>query len=136
MKKQDAEKLENWLKTLNEANDTLIRGFGPAYNSNNTFVAIPGIIEYDGYFATDVYYAVVVEKDENGARPVDLYAWAPKSNSKHDFISGLRGWYKYDYDTFIKKNPWVKDVWDSLDKDIKAVFEKKLYEEDDKTLSN
>ena len=125
MKKQDAEKLENWLKTLKEANDTLRNGFGPAYNSDNIYVAIPGIINYDPYFATDVYYAVVVEQDENGAKPVDLYAWAP-SNAKHDFISSLRGWYKYDYDTFIKENPWVKEVWDSLDKDIKAVFEKKI----------
>ena len=126
MKRKDAENLENMLKTLKEANDALRNGLGPAHNSNNLFVAIPGIIEYDGFFATDVYYAVVVEKDENGARPVDWYSWAPKSNSKHDFLSGFGGWYKYDYDTFVKENPWVKDVWDSLDIDIKAVFEKKI----------
>lgn len=126
MKREDAEKLENLLKVLKEANDALRKGFGPAaYNSNNIYVAIPGIVEYDGYFATDVYYAVVVEKSENGARPVDWYTWAP-SNSKHDFLSGFGGWHNYDYDTFTKANPWVKEVWDSLDKDIKAVFEKKL----------
>ena len=123
MKREDAENLENMLKTVKEANDALRKGFGPAaYNSNNIFVAIPGIIKYDPYFATDVYYAVVVEKDENGGRPVDLYAWAP--NSK--FLSGFGGWHNYDYDTLIKDNPWVKEVWDSLDKDIKAVFEKKI----------
>lgn len=115
MKRKDAEKLENLLKVLKEANDALRNGFGPAaYNSNNIYVAIPGIIEYDAYFATDVYYAVIVEKSENGARPVDWYSWAPKSNSKHDFLSGFGGWYKHDYDEFIKANPWVKDKWDSL----------------------
>ena len=124
--KQDAEKLENWLKLLKEANDALRNGFGPAHNSNNLFVAISGISEYSAYFATDVYYAVVVEKSENGARPVDWYSWAPKSNSKRDFLSGFGGWHNSSYDEFIKENPWVKDVWDSLDKDIKAVFEKKI----------
>ena len=128
MKREDAEKLENLLKVLKEANDALRKGFGPAaYNSNKLYVAIPGIIEYDGYFGTDVYYAVVVEKDENGgAKPVDWYAWASNSNSKCYFQSGFGGYHNEDYDTFIKYNPWVKDVWDSLDKDIKAVFEKKL----------
>ena len=117
MRKQDVEELENWLKTLKEANDTLRKGFGPAHNSDNIFNAIPGKIEYDTYFATDVYYAVVVEQDENGAKPVDLYAWVPSNpKPRHDFISGLRGWYKYDYDTLIKYNPWVKEVWDSLEK--------------------
>ena len=105
-------RFENLLKALKEANDALRNGLGPAHNSNNTFVAIPGIIEYDGYFGTDVYHLMVVEKDENGARPVDCYAWA--SNSKRDFLSGFGGWYKYDYDTFIKANPWVKDECDSL----------------------
>ena len=124
MKKQDAEKLENWLKILDMSNDALRKGFGPAHNSDKLYVAIPGITEYDGFFGTDVYYAVVVEKDENGARPVDWYTWAPKP--KRDFLSGFGGWHKYDYDTLIKENPWVKDVWDSLDKDIKAVFEKKI----------
>lgn len=125
MRKQDIEELENWLKALKEANDALRKGLGPAYNSDNIFNAIPGKIEYDAYFATDVYYAVVVEQDENGGKPVDWYTWAPKSNSKHDFLSGFGGWHNYDYDEFIKANPWVKEVWDSLDKDIKAVFEKK-----------
>ena len=125
MKREDAEKLENLLKVLKEANDALIKGFGAAHNSDKLYVAIPGIIEYDGYFGTDVYYAVVVEKDENGgAKPVDWYGWA--TNSKRDFLSGFGGWYNEDYDEFIKENPWVKEVWDSLDKDIKAVFEKKL----------
>ena len=126
--KADAEKLENWLKVLKQANDALRKGFGPAaYNSDNIYVAIPGKMEYDGYFATDTYYAVVVEKDVNGgARPVDWYSWAPKFNYERPFLSGFGGYHRYDYDTFIKYNPWVKDVWDSLDKDIKAVFEKKL----------
>ena len=113
MKRKDAEKLENWLKVLKEANDALRNGFGPAaYNSDKLYVAIPGIVEYDGYFATDVYYAVVVEKSENGSKPVDWYSWA--TNSKRDFMSGFGGWYKHDYDTLIKDNPWVKEVWDSL----------------------
>ena len=127
MKRKDAENLENMLKTLKEANDALRNGFGPAHNSDKLYVAIPGIIEYDGYFGTDVYYAVVVEKDENGgAKPVDWYGWAPNSNSKRYFQSGFGGWHNDDYDTFVKENPWVKDVWDSLDIDIKAVFEKKI----------
>lgn len=132
MKREDAQKLENWLKTLKMANDALRKGFGPAHNSDKLYVAIPGICEYDGFFGTDVYYAVVVQKDENGARPVDWYTTA--FNSKRDFLSGFGGWHNEDYDTFIKDNPWVKEVWDSLDKDIKAVFEKKgkIYEEDDK----
>ena len=126
MKREDAEKLENLLKLLKEANDALRDGFGPAHNSDKLYVAIPGIIEYDGYFGTDVYYAVVVEKSENGAKPVDWYSWASNSNSKHYFQSGFGGWHNEDYDTFIKENSWVKEIWDSLDKDIKAVFEKKL----------
>lgn len=126
MKREDVEKLENMLKLLAMTNKALREGFGPAHNSNNIFVAIPGIIEYDTYFATDVYYAVVVEKTENGAKPVDWYSWASNSNSRHDFVGGFGGWYKYDYDTLIKENPWVKEVWDSLDKEIKDVFEKKI----------
>ena len=98
---------ENMVKTVNMANDALRNGFGPAHNSNNIFVAIPGdIIE-------DVYFVIIVEKDENGSKPIDWYAWAPKSN----FPSGFGGWYKYeDHDTFIKYNPWIKEVWDSLKK--------------------
>ena len=126
MKRKDAENLENMLKTLKEANDALREGFGPAHNSDKLYVAIPGIIEYDGYFGTDVYYAVVVEKDENGGKPVDWYGWASNSNSKRYFQSGFGGWHNDDYDTFVKENPGVKDVWDSLDIDIKAVFEKKI----------
>ena len=127
MKRKDAEKLENLLKLLKEANDALREGFGPAHNSDKLYVAIPGIIEYDGFFGTDVYYAVVVEKDENGgAKPVDWYGWASNSNSKHYFQSGFGGYHNDDYDTFVKYNPWVKEVWDSLPKEIKAVFEKKL----------
>lgn len=125
IKRKDAENFENLLKTLKMANDALKKGFGPAHDSNNLFVAIPGIIN------NKAYYALVVEKSENGGRPVDWYSWSPDPK----FLSGFGGWHNYDYDTFVKENPWVKDVWDSLDKDIKAVFEKK-YEEDDKTLSN
>lgn len=106
------ENFENLMKTINMAKEALRNGLGPAYNSNKTFVVIPGISEYDGYFATDVYYVLVVEKDENGAKPVDWYAWSPKS----DFVSGFGGWYKYDYDTFTKANSWVKDEWNSLKK--------------------
>ena len=127
MKRKDAENLENMLKTVKEANDALRKGFGPAaYNSNNIYVAIPGKMEYDGYFATDAYYALVVEKSENGVRPVDWYSWASNSNSKRYFVGGFGGYHNYDYDMLIKYNPWVKEVWDSLDKDIKAVFEKKI----------
>ena len=117
MKKQDVKELENWLKLLKEANDALSKGLGPAHNSNNIFVAIPGISEYDGFFGTDVYYLIVVEKDENGARPVDWYSWVPVNHKpKHDFISGFGGYYNEDYDTFIKENPWVKEIWESLEK--------------------
>ena len=108
------ENFENMLKAIAMAKDALRNGFGPAHNSDKTFVAIPGIIEYDGYFATDVYYAIIVEQDENGARPVDWYSWAP--NPKRDFLSGFGGYHNEDYDTFIKENPWVKKVWDSLKK--------------------
>ena len=95
---------ENMVKTVDMAKEALRNGLGPANNSDKTFVAIPGdIIE-------DVYFVIIVEKDENGSRPIDWYAWAPKSN----FPSGFGGWYKYDYDEFIKANPWVKDEWDSL----------------------
>ena len=102
------ENFENLMKTINMAKEALSNGLGPAYNSDKTFVAIPGdIIE-------DVYFVIIVEKGENGnrSRPVDWYAWSPKS----DFLSGFGGWYKYDYDEFIKANPWVKDEWDSLRK--------------------
>ena len=97
---------ENMLKTVNMAKEALRNGLGPAHNSNNIFVAIPGIIN------DKAYYALIVEKDENGSKPVDWYAWSP--NSK--FLSGFGGWYKYDSDEFIKANPWVKDEWDSLKK--------------------
>lgn len=127
MKREIVEKLENGLKVTKRANDLLRKGFGPAaFNSNNIYVAIPGIAEYDGYFGTDVYYAVVVEKSENGARPVDWYSWAFNAKPEPGFVGGFGGWHRMDYDTFIKENPWVKEVWDSLDKDIKAVFEKKI----------
>ena len=101
------ENFENLVKTLNMAKDALRNGLGPAHNSDNTFAVIPGdIIE-------DVYFVIIVEKDENGSKPIDWYAWAPKSN----FPSGFGGWYKYeDHDEFIKENPWIKDEWDSLKK--------------------
>ena len=98
---------ENMVKTVNMAKEALRNGLGPAHNSNKTFVAIPGdIIE-------DVYFVIIVEKDENGSKSVDWYSWSP--NPK--FLSGFGGWYKYeDHDEFIKANPWVKDEWDSLRK--------------------
>ena len=125
MKRKDAENLENMLKTLKEANDALRNGFGPAHNSDKLYVAIPGIIEdkaIPGIINDKAYYAIIVEKDENGAKPVDWYSWSPSPK----FVSGFGGWHNYDYDMLIEENPWVKEVWDSLDKDIKAVFEKKL----------
>ena len=120
------ENFENMVKTVNTAQKALREGFGPAHNSDKLYVAIPGIIEYDSYFGTDVYYAIIVEKDENGSKPVDWYSWASNSNSKHYFQSGFGGYHNADYDMLIKYNPWIKEEWDSLDKDIKAVFEKKL----------
>lgn len=107
--KQDAENLENLLKTAKMANDALLNGFGPAHNSDKAYAAIPGHIE-DSALIGKGYYAIIVEKDENGIRPVDWYSWSPKPG----FISGFGGWYKYDYDWFIKENPWVKAEWDSL----------------------
>ena len=107
---------ENMVKTVNMAKEALRNGFGPAHNSNKTFVAIPGdIIE-------DVYFVIIVEKDENGSKPVDWYAWSPKSN----FVSGFGGWYKYDCYEFIKANSWVEYELPNLTKKIKAVFEKKI----------
>lgn len=98
------ENFENLVKTLNMAKEDLRNGLGPAHNSDKTFAAIPGdIIE-------DVYFVIIVEKDENGSKPIDWYAWS----SKPDFIPGFGGWYKYGYDEFIKANTWVKDEWDSL----------------------
>lgn len=95
------EKGENTVKTVNMAKEALRNGLGPAHNSNKTFVPIPGKIE------KEVYYVIIMERGENGNRskPVDWYAWSPKSN----FPSGFGGWYKYDYDEFIKANPWVED---------------------------
>ena len=109
------ENFENMLKTLNMANDALRKGFGPAHNSNKTFVAIPGIINYEpilGIIRNKAYYAIIVEKTENGAKPVDWYGWSP--NPK--FLSGFGGYHNTDYDTFVKYNPWVKEEWDSLRK--------------------
>ena len=98
------ENFENMVKTINMAKEALRKGLGPAHNSNKTFVAIPGdIIE-------DVYFVIIVEKDENSSKPVDWYSWSP--NPK--FLSGFGGYYNADYDTLIKYNPWVKDEWDSL----------------------
>ena len=98
------ENSENMVKTYNMAKEALRNGLGPAHNSDKTFVTFPGKLE------NKVYYVIIVEKDENGSKPVDWYAWSPKS----DFVSGFGGWHNDDYDTFIKYNPWVKDVWDSL----------------------
>lgn len=102
------EKGENLFKTIDMAKDALRNGLGPANNSDNTFIAIPGKIE------RNVYYVIIVEKGENADsnKPVDWYAWSPRSN----FNSGFGGWYKYDYDEFIKANPWVKDEWDHFKK--------------------
>ena len=97
---------ENMVKTVDMAKEALRNGLGPAHNSNKTFVAIPGKIE------NKVYFALIVEKNENGSKPIDWYSWS----SKPGFVSGFGGWYKYDYDEFIKANPWVKDEWDSLKK--------------------
>ena len=101
------EKFENMVKTLDMAKEALRNGLGPANNSNKTFGVIDGKIE------RNVYFVIIVEKGENGSKPIDWYAWAPKSN----FPSGFGGWYKYeDHDEFIKANPWVKDEWDFFKK--------------------
>lgn len=112
--KQDAENLENLLKTAKMANDALLKGFGPAHNSNKTFAAIPGTVEDNAPIGLrgKGYYALIVEKGENGNRskPVDWYSWSPEPG----FVSCFGGWYNYSYDEFVKHNPWVKDVWDFL----------------------
>ena len=101
------ENFENMMKTVNMAKDAIRNGLGPAHNSDKTFVAIPGKIENKAYFV------IIVEKNENGSKPIDWYAWSSKS----DLMSGFGGWYKYeDHDEFIKANPWIKDEWDSLKK--------------------
>ena len=107
------ENFENMIKTLNMANDALRNGLGPAHNSDKTFVAIPGVINYDpipGIINNKAYYVIIVEKNENGAKPVDWYSWSP--NPK--FVSGFGGYHNTDYDTFVKYNPWVKEIWESL----------------------
>ena len=108
------ENFENMMKTMNMAKEALIKGLGPAHNSDKTFVVIPGTVEDNAPIGLrgKGYYALIVEKDENGSKPVDWYSWSPEP----DFLSGFGGWYKYDYDWFIKENPWVKDEWDSLKK--------------------
>lgn len=123
----DVEKLENMVKTLDMANDALADGFGPAHNSDKLYAAIPGVIEdkaIPGIINDEAYYAIIVEIGENGnkSRPVDWYSWSPSPK----FLSGFGGYHNYDYDMLIKYNPWVKEVWDSIDKKLKAVFEKKL----------
>ena len=93
-------KFENMLKAINMAKDALRNGLGPAHNSNNTYGTIDGKIE------NNVYYVIIMERRENEpSKPVDYYAWSPKSK----FVPGFGGWYKYDYDEFIKANPWVED---------------------------
>ena len=94
-------KFENMLKAIDMAKEALRNGLGPAHDSNKTYGTIDGKIE------NNVYYVIIMERGENGNRskPVDWYAWSPKSN----FVSGFGGWYKYDYDEFIKANPWVED---------------------------
>ena len=94
-------KFENMLKAIDMAKEALRNGLGPANNSDKTFGTIDGKIE------KEVYYVIIMERGENGNRskPVDYYAWSPKPN----FVSGFGGWYKYDYDEFIKANPWVED---------------------------
>ena len=93
-------KFENMLKAIDMAKEALRKGFGPANNSNKTYGTIDGKIE------NNVYYVIIMERRENEpSKPVDYYAWSPKSN----FIPGFGGWYKYSYDEFIKANPWVED---------------------------
>ena len=107
------ENFENMVKTINMAKEALRNGLGPAHNSNNAFVAIPGVINnkaIPGIINNKAYYAIIVEKSENGSKPVDWYSWSP--NPK--FLSGFGGYYNTDYDTLIKYNPWIKDEWDSL----------------------
>lgn len=112
--KQAAENFENLLKTVNMAKDALLNGFGPAHNSDKTFVAVPGTFEDNASIGLrgKRYYALIVEKGENGnkSKPVDWYSWSPDPG----FLSGFGGWHNYDSDTFIKENPWVKDEWDLL----------------------
>ena len=108
------ENSENMLKTLDMAKEALRNGVGPAHNSNKTFVVFPGKM------GNKVYYVIIVEKGENGSKPIDWFAWSPKPN----FPSGFGGWYKYDGYEFIKANPWVEDELPNLTKKIKAVFEK------------
>lgn len=94
-------KFENMLKAIDMAKEALRNGLGPAHNSDKTFGTIDGKIE------KEVYYVIIMERGENGNRskPVDYYAWSPKSN----FVSGFGGYYNEDYDTFIRANHWVED---------------------------
>lgn len=107
------ENFENMMKTVNMANDALRRGLGPAHNSDKAYAAIPGHIEDNASIGLRGigYYALIVEKDENGIKPADWYSWSPEPH----FLSGFGGWHNYDSDEFIKENPWVKDVLDFLD---------------------
>ena len=94
-------KFENMLKAIDMAKEALRNGLGPANNSDKTYGTIDGKIE------KEVYYVIIMERGENGNRskPVDWYSWSPKPG----FVPGFGGWYKHDYDEFIKANPWVED---------------------------
>ena len=93
-------KFENMLKAIAMAKEAIRNGLGPANNSDKTFGTIDGKIE------KDVYYVIIMERRENEpSQPVDYYAWSPSPK----FVSGFGGWYKYNYDEFIKANPWVED---------------------------
>lgn len=91
---------EIMLNAIKWAKLALKNGFGPAHNSNKDFGVIPGKIE------DNAGYAIIVEK---GKGPVDWYAWSAES-------SGFGGWHNYDYNDFIRENPWIEEEWESLKK--------------------
>ena len=91
---------EIMLNAIKWAKLALKNGFGPAHNNNKDFGVIPGKIE------NNTGYAIIVEK---GKGPVDWYAWSAES-------SGFGGWHNYDYNDFIRENPWIEEEWKSLNK--------------------
>ena len=89
--------MDKWEDVIKLANEKLAEGYGPAWKSNDTFIAIPGK-------KTDrSYYAIIV--NSNG-KPVDWYCESEDPN----IVGGFGGWYRKDYNEFIESNLWVDEI--------------------------
>jgi len=86
--------MDKWEDVIKLANKKLAEGYGPACGNNETFKAIPG--ETDGV----TYYAIIVDSNE---KPVDWYC----KSEDYRISGGFGGFYRMNYDEFIKSCPWV-----------------------------